>query len=289
MAKVQGAYMEAEHRAEALAEAQDEAKKKGLPPPKTVTPAQVSKSHEARIKKESKVKPQVDAWTALGAKGQAAWWPMAKQVRKSIIDLAAKEVPAMKLTEADITLDPEHIAKESQKRGMSIFALSGRPMKVGLSFIEAAKANPRYVLGPVLHEIYGHPLHGRSSESYGWKLYMESTKYFPSYAEPAERRGEKKVYGYPETEIYAEMIEATHSTPVSAADAAKGVAGSDRPAKDIEEKVGVLARNLEPSVANAVLLGMWERYRIDPRLSPASLQLFKDAVNSQPGFKGVIK
>jgi hypothetical protein len=34
---------------------------------------------------------------------------------------------------------------------------------------------------------------------------------------------------------------------------------------------------------------MWERFRIDPRLSPSSLQLYKDAVNAQPGLAGTIK
>jgi hypothetical protein len=194
----------------------------------------------------------------------------------------------MKLKESDIALEPDVIAKESQARGMRIFALSGRPMTVGLLFVEAAKANPAYVLGAVLHEIYGHPMHGAEAESYAWKLYKASTSHFPSYAAPADKRPEMNLYGYPETEIYAEMVEASHSTPISAADQAKGIKGSDDPATDIKEMVGRLARNLEPSVAKAVLLGMWERFRIDPRLSAASLQLYKDAVNAQPGLKGAI-
>jgi hypothetical protein len=172
---------------------------------------------------------------------------------------------------------------------MSVFATSGRPMKVGINFIAAAKANPRYVLGPVLHEIYGHPLHGSSTESYAWKLYKESTKHFPSYEQPDSRKHERRLYAYPETEIYAEMMEASHSTPISDADRAKGIRGSDDPRGDIEEQVSRLADNLEPSVARAVLVGMWERFRIDPRLRPASLKMFKDAVNAQDGLKGTIK
>src|SRR5690606_38173313 len=123
--------------------------------------------------------------------------------------LAKKEAPSMKLVEADITLDPELIAKESVKRGMSIFALSGRPMTVGISFIETAQADPKYVLGAVLHEIYGHPMHGSEKESYAWQLYDQSTAHFPSYSKPADRRPEMNLYAYPETEIYAEMIEAS--------------------------------------------------------------------------------
>lgn len=288
LAKVQGAHMEADAQAKALAAAQEEAKKKGLPPPKSVPKADVGKAHQENVKKESKFQAQVNEWDALGAAGQAAWWPKAKAARKAIVDLAKKEAPSMKLVEADITLDPELIAKESVKRGMSIFALSGRPMTVGISFIETAKADPKYVLGAVLHEIYGHPMHGSEKESYAWQLYDQSTAHFPSYSKPADRRPEMNLYAYPETEIYAEMIEASHSTPVSAADKAKGVTSSDDPAADIKEKVGRLARNLEPSVAKAVLLGMWERFRIDPRLSAKSLTLYKDAVNAQPGLKGTI-
>jgi Domain of unknown function (DUF4157) len=288
MAATQGKHMESQEQARALAAAQAAAKQKGLPPPSTVSPAEVSKSHEKTVKSESKFTPQTDEWAALGSDGQKAWWPKAKAVRKSIIDLAKKEVPAMKLKESDIELDPDQIAKESVKRGMSIFALSGRPMIVGLLFIEAAKANPKYVLGPVLHEIHGHPMHGGESESFAWKLYEESTKHFPSYSRPADRRPEENLFAYPETEIYAEMIEASHATSLSTADKAKGIVGSDEPSADIMEKVGRLARNLEPSVAKAVLLGMWERFRIDPRLTPASLQLFKDAVNAQSGLKGAI-
>jgi len=289
MAKKHGSHMESKFQAEALAVAKAEAKKKKLPPPKKASKADVKKTFESHVEKESEFKPQPNEWDALGKAGRAAWWPMAVAARDNVIALAKKEEPAMKLTKADIALEPKYIADEAQKRGMSLFALSGRPMKVGIKFIAAADANPRYVLGAVLHEIHGHPMHGGKTDAYAWKLFDESTKHFPSYTKPADRGSEKRLYGYPETEIYSEMIEAKHAIPISAADRKKGIKGSDRPSRNIKSMVGRLARNLEPSVAKAVLLGMWERFRIDPRLSPKALQLYKDAVNTTKGFKGLIK
>src|SRR5690606_7528711 len=104
---------------------------------------------------------------------------------------------------------------------------AGRPMTVGMSFIETADANPAYVVGSVLHEIHGHPLHGGLTEGLEWKLYDESTSHFKDYKKPADRGLEHDLYGYIGTEIFAEMMEADYEVPISAADKAKGISGSD--------------------------------------------------------------
>ncbi len=282
MAKKQGAFMEAEAQAEALKEKQAAAKAKGDPIPTKVSSKETREAHEKAVAESSIAKAPVKTeWDAVVDK--PTWFTNAVAVRKKVVAACAKKAPHLKIKKTDITLDPDKIAK----RGKDIFSLSGRPMTVGISFIKTAEANADYVVGSVLHEIHGHPLHGGLVEGLEWKLYEESTKHFPSYVKPGDRGQEHDLYGYIGTEIFSEMMEADYSVPISKADKAKGIRGSDSPKGNIEERIGTLKKHYEPSIAKSLALGLWERFRIDPRLSASSLTLYKNAVNLH--FPGAIK
>jgi hypothetical protein len=277
LATVQGAWMESNAQAEAKAEAAAEAKKKGLPPPKAVPAAAVAKAHEKAVAKESLPPAPANRWDALGkgSPAQKAWDARAAKAIKAIIAMAAKKAPHLKLVEADIKWDPATIEGYPNR----IFSLSGRPFTVGMDFIESAEADPEYVLGAVLHERYGHLEYGESN-SYEWQIYdLAATKHFPSYTKPADRHSERLLYDYLGTEIYAEMREFQYSKPLSPADVKKGVTTSDAPAADIDNRVRKIRDNYEPSVGKAIVIGMYERFRADPRIIPAALALFVKAVD----------
>jgi hypothetical protein len=274
LAKKQGGWMEAQAQAEAKAAAEADAKAKGLPPPKVVAPAEVAKAHEKQVAKESLPPTPGNRWTALSAPDKTAWNTKAATAIKAIIAAATKRAPHLKLVEADIKWDPVTIEGYPNR----IFSLSGRPFTVGMDFIDAATADPEYVLGSVFHEIYGHPEFGESN-SYEWQIYDKAvSKHFPSYAKPADRHAEKLLFDYLGTEIYAEMREFEYTKPISAADAKKGIAGSDDPATDIDDRVRKIRDNYEPSVAKALVIGLFERFRVDPRIIPKALALYVTAV-----------
>src|SRR5690606_10112415 len=182
LAKTQGTFMQSKAEAEALKKKQEEAKAKGLPIPKTVDSAEVKDAHEDAVESSSIAKaPPLTEWDKVADK--AAWMKNAEAVRTRVVKECAKVAPHLAIEEKDIDIKPDVIAK----RGKNIFSLAGRPMTVGMSFIETADANPAYVVGSVLHEIHGHPLHGGLTEGLEWKLYDESTSHFKDYKKPADR------------------------------------------------------------------------------------------------------
>ena len=289
LAKIQGTWMEKEAKAKALKKKQEEAKKKGLPIPKTVSKTEIAEVHKENVMKRTiQDAPALTEWGKMVAAGtDKAWLTRAKEVRKLIVAEAKIRVPDMAIKESDITIDPKTIADW----GANIFALSGRPMTGGLSFFNSADpkkgGHPKYVIGPVVHEIHGHPMHGSSAESYGYKVFkhMLSKSYFPSHdpAKPGPSK-EKKLYGYAETEIFANLIESDYRVDVPKAARKKGITGGVDPVKDLKKRVNIINTYYEPSVSKAILLGMWERFRIDPRLTDKAKKIYKDAVNAEvPG------
>jgi len=284
LAKTQGAWMEKQAQAAALAEAEAEAKKKGAPPPTTVTPAEVNKAHTKEVAKQALPPSPGNRWTSLDAKAQTDWNARASKAIAAVVSTAAKKASHLKISPADIKWDPVRIEGYPSR----IYALSGRPYIVGMSFIEAAEADPEYVLGSVLHEIFGHPEYGDLDSSYERKIYDKATtSYFPSYAKPADQQNERLSYGYIGTEIYAEMREFEYAKPILPAHAQKGISGGDEPAANIDELVLKLRTLYEPTVARALLTGMWERFRIDPRLVPGALALF--VASAEKYFPKVLK
>ncbi len=287
LAKTQGEWMEKQAQAAALAEAAAEAKKKGAPPPKSVTPAEANKAHSKEVAKQALPPSPGNRWTEAkkkDPKAEADWNARAAKAIAAVVAAAAKKAPHLKITAADIKWDPDTIEGYPSR----IFALSGRPYIVGMSFIEAAEADPEYVLGSVLHEIFGHPEYGDLDSSYERRIYdLATTKYFPSYSKPANPQNERLAYGYIGTEIYAEMREFEYAKPIAPEHAKKGISGGDEPAANIDELVLKLRTLYEPTVARALLTGMWERFRVDPRIVPAALALF--LASAEKYFPKVLK
>lgn len=275
VAKKQGDWMEAQAQADATAAAEADAKAKGLKGPVVVAPSDVAKAHEKTVAKNTLPPAKTNRWTALDAAGKKSWDDRAAKAIKAVVALGRAKAPHLKLMESDIDWDPATIEGYPN----AIFSLSGRPFTVGMLFVEAAEANPEYVIGSVFHEIYGHPEFGEQ-DSYEWKTYDRAvTKHFPSYTKPANRHDERLLYDYLGTEIYAEMREFEYSKPVSAADSAKGITSSDEPKADIDYKVKKISQVFEPSVAKALVIGLYERFRVDPRIIPAALALYVSAVD----------
>ena len=123
-------------------------------------------------------------------------------------------------------------------------------------------------------------------------IYDAATKYRPSYTSPAEgtdeRRNEKLSFGYHSTEIYAIMRGFDYKHPVAAADKAPGVVVLSDPKDEIARYVGLVAKEWEPSVGAAIMRGLYVRFKMDPRLSAASVSALADAIRTHFPSKAAV-
>ena len=294
IAATQGRWLQSEAEGDAIAaantKAKAEAKAAGDPPPDpvtNVTPDEVNTAFKEQVEAMSGARPYTDRWQPMTDKSK--WMEEARKKRAAVVAEVNARVPGLEMSESDIKIDPAAIEKRAVKDGGGVFALSGRPLTVGIDFFEAVDANPEYVIGTVVHEVYGHPGYGASTETLSWQVFNAAADHFDGYSKPWwwNRHREQQVYGYPETELYSELIEAEHFVPMSAADQASGILTGDSPIADVPAKLRAIDRAFEPTVARVLVESFWERIRLDPRVGPKGIELFRSATESIPNFQGV--
>jgi len=271
LAAVQGALMRSEAEKRALAAASAAAAAKGLPPPKAVAPADVAREHEKETKRTSRVTATVtNAWDALLPATQAVWNARAAVVIVTVVAACKAKAPELGITMANLKWAPREVAQE----GSNVYAFAGNPISFGMSFVETAEADPQYAVRVVVHEIAGHPEFGDRFMSYEAQIYAEAHSKEPSLGSPWDTAEEVNTFGYLGTEIYAALREVAYEKPLSAADAVKGLVTAIDPASNVDDKIGLIRSKYAPGVGEAVLQGLYERFRIDPRLTPKALALF---------------
>jgi hypothetical protein len=157
-----------------------------------------------------------------------------------------------------------------------------------MSFVETAEFDPKYVISVVVHEIAGHPDFGVSINSYEAQIFAEAHRQVPRLGE-TWTYGSRHTYGYIGTETYAALREVPYYRALSPADAAKGLGRSIVPEENVANKVGLVKKFYPPEIAKAVVQGLYERFRTDPRISEDALALFEAAVDREfpNSLKGV--
>jgi hypothetical protein len=143
------------------------------------------------------------------------------------------------------------------------------------------------VVRVVVHEIVGHPEFGSRYGSYEAKIYAEAHAKEPTLGSPWDTPQERDTFAYIGTEIYAALREVPFEKPLSAAHAAKGLITAIDPAQNIDNKIGLIKSKYAPGIAEAVLQGLYERFRIDPRINPKALALFQTLAEKH--FPGTLK
>jgi hypothetical protein len=283
----QGAWMKSEAEKRKLAAAAAEAAKKGQPAPKTVTPAEMAAEHEKETKRTSPVKEPapVNPWDALGAPAQATWNARATTAITKVVDACKRKAPELGITAANIRWDPKAVAA----RGANVYAFSGDPITVGMRFVETAEADPEYCVRIVVHEIAGHPEFGTGTRSYEAEIYAEAHRKEPTLGSPWDTAAERKTYGYIATEMYSALRELPYEKPLSAADAKKGLVTGIDPTSNVDDKVGLIKAKYAPGVAEVVVQGLYERFRVDPRITPKALKLYETMVEKHFGKKALKK
>ena len=151
----------------------------------------------------------------------------------------------------------------------------------GETLVDAQK-DPTSVIPTFLHEAQGHPSYAKDPD----QDYLASGVFngvFESLPEDEQAKALKGAgpigYGYFETEIFAELMEWGYDTPQSASDHAFDVAPDgkeydDGRVKEVEAFLKLIRDDLEPTVADGVLSGLWLRIQRDERIIPAARGLF---------------
>jgi hypothetical protein len=275
MAQAQATFMDTAARARAAAASG------GAPP----SAAQVQQAQADAVASMGIGVRTVDRWSALDAAGQAQFRVRAALAVTSIVTRAAARAPELRLTAAQLHFRPDAIDQASDTRYAETDGAGG--LNFGMDFVDAAISNPDYVLGTVVHEIYGHPAHGeRMRESMTFQVFDQArTQTTDAYSAAARAApatsGEALAYGYHGTEIYSELREYRYNVR---APAGSGVVQGDDPRDDVRDHVRTIATQFPANLARAFLRGLYARFRIDPRISPEALVLFTEAVEAQyPG------
>jgi hypothetical protein len=243
------------------------------------TPAQVQAQQSTQVAATS-IAPSTSVLTPAQVAMHAA---ATHSAVSAVVAYAAAHHPGLHLTAADFVVDIVGL----ENRGAGVIAygdvVGGRRVAVvGRTFTRFVQANPAYALSVVVHELHGHPEYGpygTPGSEYGLTLYDQAAAMLPGYTQPTGqgRTSEIDAYAYQETEIYSLLRSLPYHTPLAAKDAALQPDYVD-PEPTVVARLQIVQRQWEPRVAKALVRGMYERFRLDPRLAPAALSAFRRSV-----------
>jgi hypothetical protein len=274
---------------------QAEAKKKAEAALKAKTPSGVTAPKPSTKDIEDARKEAVDqtsiaptkstTWDKMKKGEQDAWKKRGKTVVTTVTDFAKKQHPELKITEDLFLADFGGV----EKRGESVLAYGqggggGKTLAVfGFRFVEAAEADPAYVMSVVVHEVFGHPEYGPYGSEYHLALYDKAQAKMPGYKKPPagsqERRSEIDAYAYQETEIYSLLRSLPYHKAIAAKDAGKNLVSID-PKSTVEARIGLMKQQWKPDLARAILRGLYQRLLIDPRITGPAINAFRDGVRA---------
>lgn len=283
MAEVQAKFKIAEATKEAQAKLDAKAPK-DAPRPKA-SAKDIEDARKEQVHKTSIAPTLVTKWDKMPKADQDKWVKRGEAVVKKLVDLAAKSHPELKLAERDFLADFADV----EGRGRGVLA-QGKPKvgggslaAFGFAFVEAAEANPAYVMSVVVHEIFGHPEYGKYGTEYHLNLFDKAQAKIPGYTKPAtgtkERTAEIDAYAYQETEIYSLLRSLPYHTPLAAADKGKGLVSID-PASTVAARLGIMKRQWEPKLAVAIVRGLYQRLLQDPRITASAINAFRAGVKT---------
>lgn len=246
------------------------------------TPAQIAQQQPAQVAQTS-IPPSANVLTPAQV---TTWENKARNVSiPAVVAHAAAHHPELALTAADFHVDVVAI----ENRGQGVVAqgtiIGGRNVcVVGRPFVELVDRDPAYVMSAVQHELHGHPEYGpygTPGSEYGLDLYDRAAARMPGYVRPVGpgRTTEVDSYAYQETEIYSLLRSMPYHTAPTAAHAAVSQYSVD-PASTVRARIGLIKSQWAPTVAQALLRGLYQRLRHDPRITPAALDAFRQGVRA---------
>jgi hypothetical protein len=249
---VQLGYLEEKRKAEETKlkkEAEEDAKKKGLPPPATAP----------KVELEDVVKKDVGEHSLKGSPTKE--WDEADQEKWKVDAAAAwvKVVASVKGTELESVVKGVKFNFDPKKalEGGFYASYNSGTLTVGMSWVKLANADPKNVWENIAHEVGGHAKYGTTYSS----EIMEAALSKLSSAEANRVRGDSQkfyeTYGYPETEIYASLWQRRYRVPEGGGKELPS--GGIHPDINIPKRLNVMKDALHPDVAKAVLVELKRR------------------------------
>ncbi len=249
---VQLGFLEDKRKAEEARlkkEAEDDAKKKGLPPPPTAPKVELEDIVKKDVGEHSlKASPtkewdeaDQDKWKKDAA---AAWTSVVASVKGTELESIVKGVT--------FVFDP----KKAFEGGFYASYYDGS-LTVGMSWVKLASQDPKNVWENIAHEVGGHARYGTTYAS----EIMDAALSKLSSAEAKRVRGDSQkffeTYSYPETEIYASLWQRRYRVPVGGGKELPS--GGIHPDINIPKRLHVMQDALHPDVAKAVLVELKRR------------------------------
>jgi hypothetical protein len=151
---------------------------------------------------------------------------------------------------------------------------------VGFKFVDAVEVNPAYVLSTVVHELSGHVEFNDPGQVAGYQqaLFLKAAAKIPGYQ--SDPTNERASYGYHESEIYSLLRELPYWTPVSDKDKAVRRLNPD-PKKLAGNQIDEIKDEWEPTLAVALMRGLFKRFSLDPRIEKMALAAFAGIIKAK--------
>ncbi len=248
-----------------------------------------------------------------GAKAEA-WNKLDKIQKKQWHDRFNAAVKTIKATAPD---DVQKIIKDSEAKGggfrwdpveteqLEAFAYTGLDwaLHCGTQWVEAAEKDSASVYGNITHEMGGHNYYG--DVHIGSNIQSGAVSQLDAKDQETAKKGNHNpftIYGYMETEIFAELYEFTYATTGNPTDTpfevdAKGTdltsernrrvgKNKDKPFRvgDVKDNLKQIKVSFAPTVAEGIVRGLWRRVQIDPRILDKAKELFVADVRAVFGF-----
>jgi len=259
------------------------------------TPAQAQARRQSTTSSGNLPSRPTNRWTD-PATNQATYNAAVADVEAAVVAHGTSVAPELGITTSHMHFDPNAIEGASDTR-VAEYDRANNRLNYGMKFLErvdpalpgghgGSPMVPEKVIGLVIHEVFGHGEYGGIGDSYALDIYTDAFSRTSTSTTAAERAAgptsdDRFAYGYQGTEIYSELREFQYRTGANPL--------GDTPANDIRRRVGLIGSKASGSyssdsqwpedLAKAFLRGMYARFALDPRITAAALQVYRDAVD----------
>jgi hypothetical protein len=248
-------------------EAEEEAKNKGLEPPKAPPKVDMGDVIKKDVEKHAlKGSPTAEwdnadkpAWKARAAK---AWTDVVASVKGTELESVAKGV----------TFD---FNPKAALEGGFYAQQDGHTLRVGMSWVRFAEMDPKNVWENLAHEMAGHFEYGQTYTSEIMDAALSTLSSDERKRFGVGTQGFFEAYEYPETEIYASLWQRRYRVPVAGAERPSG---GIHPDENILKRLHAMQDNLHPEVAKAVLKILKGRIDANPQILQRDKDFFVEKV-----------
>ncbi|MFH1463613.1 MAG: hypothetical protein ABIO70_04430 [Pseudomonadota bacterium] len=269
MGQIQGAYMHEQARQEAVEQHGEGA-----------TPEQIEDARQETVAEQDYLSPTEDTeWSRLRPDQQAARTQRGEAVLRALVAEATSRAPELGLRADQLVLDYQRC----EELGALAYSQGGQCHLSWLA-VQAAEADPAFMLSTVVHELAGHPEFDRGHSVSGF-LFQLSTPHIPGYQAPAEgspeAEAENRRFYYFESEIGSLLREYGYWVQ-------QNEQGVDNPQGSPLQLLDIVLEQLRgqwaPELERPWYQGLSARFQADPRVTDEAHRVFLERLQAVLGI-----